>query len=170
MPNADWENGDRRQQRAAPDESRSTAYGICSMNSNAMKSKNLDSGFYEAQTSRTLDCKGGNPTCNQGGILIVSEKHPVYAIGRDCVSVHKDKAQTLTAELLPGSVAQPLSIGNGQAHSLSMDEKAGTLNCMRDQQAVMVPKAVDTSHADDKDFRYGQHTGEGLQGREICVR
>lgn len=130
-------------------ESRSTAYGICSMNSNAMKSKNLDSGFYEAQTSRTLDCKGGNPTCNQGGILIVSEKHPVYAIGRDCVSVHKDKAQTLTAELLPGSVAQPLSIGNGQAHSLSMDEKAGTLNCMRDQQAVMVPKAVDTSHADD---------------------
>lgn len=35
-------------------ESRSTAYGICSMNSNAMKSKNLDSGFYEAQTSRTL--------------------------------------------------------------------------------------------------------------------
>ena len=130
-------------------ESRSTAYGICSMDSNAMKSKNLDSGFYEAQTSRTLDCKGGNPTCNQGGILIVSEKHPVYAIGRDCVSVHKDKAQTLTAELLPGSVAQPLSIGNGQAHSLSMDEKAGTLNCMRDQQAVMVPKAVDTSHADD---------------------
>lgn len=130
-------------------ESRSTAYGICSMNSNAMKSKNLDSGFYEAQTSRTLDCKGGNPTCNQGGILIVSEKHPVYAIGRDCVSVHKDKAQTLTAELLPGSVTQPLSIGNGQAHSLSMDEKAGTLNCMRDQQAVMVPKAVDTSHADD---------------------
>lgn len=130
-------------------ESRSTAYGICSMDSNAMKSKNLDSGFYEAQTSRTLDCKGGNPTCNQGGILIVSEKHPVYAIGRDCVSVHKDKAQTLTAELLPGSVAQPLSIGNGQTHSLSMDEKAGTLNCMRDQQAVMVPKAVDTSHADD---------------------
>ena len=42
-------------------ESRSTAYGICSMDSNAMKSENPDSGFYEAQTSRTIDCRGGNP-------------------------------------------------------------------------------------------------------------
>ncbi len=130
-------------------ESRSTAYGICSMDSNAMKSENPDSGFYEAQTSRTIDCRGGNPACNQGGIVIVGEKHPVYSIGRDCVTVHEDRAQTLTAELLPGSVAQPYSVGNGQTHSLSLDEKAGTLNCIHDQQAVMVPKAVDASHADD---------------------
>lgn len=158
-------------------ESRSTAYGICSMDSNAMKSGNPDSGFYEAKTSRTLDCKGGNPTCNQGGIVIVDEKRPAYAIqgnmigreeqngpngkgisegvsftlpardrhavayaiGRDYVTVHEDVAQTLTAELFPGSVAQPYSIGNGQANSISLDEKAGTLNCMHDQQAVMVP-------------------------------
>lgn len=130
-------------------ESRSTAYGICSMDSNAMKSENPDSGFYEAQTSRTIDCRGGNPACNQGGIVIVGEKHPVYSVGRDCVTVHEDRAQTLTAELLPGSVAQPYSVGNGQTHSLSLDEKAGTLNCIHDQQAVMVPKAVDASHADD---------------------
>lgn len=92
---------------------------------------------------------GGNPACNQGGIVIVGEKHPVYSVGRDCVTVHEDRAQTLTAELLPGSVAQPYSVGNGQTHSLSLDEKAGTLNCIHDQQAVMVPKAVDASHADD---------------------
>ncbi len=62
-------------------------YGICSAESNAMKSSNPDSGFYEAGTSRTIDCRGGNPSCNQGGMAIVDEM-PVYAIqgnmvGRD---------------------------------------------------------------------------------------
>ena len=47
------------------------AYGVCSKDSNAMKSENPHSGFYEAQTSRTLDSGGGNPTCNQGGIAVV---------------------------------------------------------------------------------------------------
>ena len=41
-------------------------YGICSKDSNAMKSENPKSGFYEAETSRCLDANGGNPTCNQG--------------------------------------------------------------------------------------------------------
>ena len=48
-----------------------TAYGICSKDSNAMKSDNPHSGFYEAGTSRTLDGNGGNPSCNQGGIAVV---------------------------------------------------------------------------------------------------
>ena len=47
------------------------AYGICSRDSNAMKSDNPHSGFYEAETSRTLDANGGNPGCNQGGIAVV---------------------------------------------------------------------------------------------------
>ena len=47
------------------------AYGICSRDSNAMKSDNPHSGFYEAETSRTLDGNGGNPSCNQGGIAVV---------------------------------------------------------------------------------------------------
>ncbi len=47
------------------------AYGICSKDSNAMKSDNPHSGVYEADTSRTIDRAGGNPTCNQGGIAIV---------------------------------------------------------------------------------------------------
>ena len=47
------------------------AYGICSKDSNAMKSDNPYSGVYEADTSRTIDRGGGNPTCNQGGIAIV---------------------------------------------------------------------------------------------------
>ena len=47
------------------------AYGICSKDSNAMKSDNPHSGFYEAATARTLDGNGGNPSCNQGGIAVV---------------------------------------------------------------------------------------------------
>lgn len=52
------------------------AYGICSKESNAMKSTNPHSGIYEADTSRTLDGNGGNPGCNQGGIAVVES----YAI------------------------------------------------------------------------------------------
>ena len=57
------------------------AYGICSKDSNAMKSDNPHSGFYEADTSRTLDGNGGNPSCNQGGIAVVSVQGSM--IGRD---------------------------------------------------------------------------------------
>ncbi|MBR3298920.1 MAG: DNA cytosine methyltransferase [Clostridia bacterium] len=54
-----------------------TAFGVCSKDSNAMKSDNPKSGFYEADSSRTLDGNGGNPTCNQGGIAVVAfaDKH-----------------------------------------------------------------------------------------------
>lgn len=47
------------------------AYGICAIESNAMRSDNPNSGFYKANTSRTIDCRGGNPCCHQGGIAIV---------------------------------------------------------------------------------------------------
>ena len=46
-------------------------YGICSYDSNSMKSDNPNSGIYEAETTRTLDNNGGNPACNQGGMMVV---------------------------------------------------------------------------------------------------
>ena len=60
------------------------AYGICSKESNTMKSDNPHSGIYEAETSRTLDGNGGNPGCNQGGIAVV-ESYAIQGsmIGRD---------------------------------------------------------------------------------------
>ena len=60
------------------------AYGICSKESNAMKSDNPHSGIYEAETSRTIDGNGGNPGCNQGGIAVV-ESYAIQGsmIGRD---------------------------------------------------------------------------------------
>ena len=54
------------------DGDKQTAFGICSKDSNAMKSQNPNSGFYRADTTRTLDKNGGNPTCNQGGVAVVS--------------------------------------------------------------------------------------------------
>ena len=46
-------------------------YGLCSDGSNAMKSSNPHSGIYEAETTRTLDNNGGNPACNQGGMIVL---------------------------------------------------------------------------------------------------
>ncbi|QHQ62667.1 DNA (cytosine-5-)-methyltransferase [Anaerocolumna sedimenticola] len=60
-----------------------TAFGICAKDSNSMKSDNPYSGIYEADTSRTVDCNGGNPSCNQGGIAVVALQGSM--IGRkDC--------------------------------------------------------------------------------------
>lgn len=55
-------------------ERHAVCYGISSFDSNSMKSSNPHSGIYEAQTSRTLDLNGGNPSCNQGGVLVVMER------------------------------------------------------------------------------------------------
>ena len=48
------------------------AYGISSFQSNAMKSDNPHSGIYETETARTVDKNGGNPSCCQGGVAVVS--------------------------------------------------------------------------------------------------
>ncbi len=57
------------------------AFGICSKESNAMKSDNPHSGFYEAHTARTLDCNCNNPSSNQGGIAVVAVQGSM--IGRE---------------------------------------------------------------------------------------
>ena len=46
-------------------------FGICSKDSNAMKSDNPNSGFYEAQTSRTIDTSNQSPCKNQGGMVVI---------------------------------------------------------------------------------------------------
>ena len=56
-------------------------YGISSDQSHAMLSENPHAGIYEADTSRTLDCSGGSPACNQGGMLVVAPaEKPCYCI------------------------------------------------------------------------------------------
>ncbi len=72
-------------------------YGICSKDCNAMKSANPHSGFYEAETARTLDGNGGSPVCNQGGMAVVSR--PVYTTSKASyhLGVEEDTANTLVA-------------------------------------------------------------------------
>jgi DNA (cytosine-5)-methyltransferase 1 len=48
-----------------------TVYGLCGKNSNSMLSPNPHSGIYVAETTRTIDQNGGNPSCNQGGMLVL---------------------------------------------------------------------------------------------------
>ena len=47
-------------------------YGISPYHSNCMKSDNPNSGYYEADTARSLDAQNcGYPACNQGGMAVV---------------------------------------------------------------------------------------------------
>lgn len=64
---------------------------------------------------------------------------PAIAIGRDYKTVEAEVAQTLTRSDVPGMVAQPYCIGNGQVQELALLDKARTINCMHDVQAAIVP-------------------------------
>ena len=55
-------------------------YALDSMPSNSMKSSNPRSGFHEETVAKTLQAGGVDPTCNQGGNVIVE---PVYALQGD---------------------------------------------------------------------------------------
>lgn len=114
---------------------RSRAYGICSYASNSMMSDNPHSGFYEADTSRTLDMNCGNPACNQGGIVIVS---PAVYDARG--NGNGTTVPTLTGdhENRVTDYTAVVCIGNGQVDSLGIHEKVGALNCMHDQQIIIV--------------------------------
>lgn len=48
------------------------AYGICAKHSNSMQSDNPHSGFYEANTARTIDTSDQSPVKNQGGMCVVA--------------------------------------------------------------------------------------------------
>lgn len=75
-----------------------TVYGICSKDSNAMKSSNPHSGIYEADTSRTLDGNGGNPSCNQGGMAVVAlEGNGARPSHKGCGYSEDDVSFTLNA-------------------------------------------------------------------------
>ena len=107
-------------------------YGICSKDSNAMKSDNPRSGFYEAQTTRTLDGNGGNPSCNQGGMAVVA-----YGIDRAAFNqgknaqfdfaVDEEVEPTIVAKG-PGAVAtRTFSASKASFFTQAEEELANTL-------------------------------------------
>lgn len=62
-------------------------YALDSVSSNSMKSANPHSGFHEETVAKTLQAGGVDPTCNQGGNVIVE---PVYALQGNGI----DRAET----------------------------------------------------------------------------
>lgn len=62
-------------------------YALDSMSSNSMKSSNPHSGFHAETIAKTLQAGGVDPTCNQGGNVIVE---PVYALQGNGI----DRAET----------------------------------------------------------------------------
>ena len=88
-------------------------YGISSYDSNSMKSDNPHSGVYEAETSRTLDLNGGNPSCNQGGIAIV-ENVPYTLKIRSGVSVDSYGKAAGKGALIQENKSATLATSNDQ--------------------------------------------------------
>lgn len=86
-------------------------YGVCSKASHSMMSDNPHSGFYEAETSRTLDRSGGDPTCNQGGLCICE---PVV-----CVDQGGGKSNCTVDE----RVAPPLACTHGGAPAVAFSRR-----------------------------------------------
>ena len=110
-----------------------TVYGICSLGSNCMKSDNPDSGCYKTEVSKTLDTSGANPSCNQGGNVVVET--PVYCIQGNCIDMadtancngkgwKEDICYTLTTIDRPAVAYSVCSKGNGDTF---ISDKAYTM-------------------------------------------
>ena len=117
-------------------------YGVCSKASHSMMSDNPHSGFYEAETSRTLDRSGGDPTCNQGGICVV-ETVAFTQNQRDEVRDLGETAGSLSAQ--PGMkqqtfVAQPDDVTafhvNQRNELIDLHGKSGALMATRSDQML----------------------------------
>ena len=70
-------------------------FGIGAYNSKGMLSDNPGAGFYETDISRTIDCKGGNPTCNQGGMVVCDHGPRTYAMQGFGHYIESDAASSL---------------------------------------------------------------------------
>ena len=118
----------------APDSNQggvAVVYGICSKDSNSMKSDNPHSGFYEAETARTLDANGGNPSCNQGGMAVVALQGSMIGRkdknGPQGSGINEDVSFTLNATD-HHAVAHPVyCTSKNSHHTIAEKELANTL-------------------------------------------
>ena len=144
---------------------KATVYGLSAKDSNAWKSGNPHSGCYESTTARTLDTHGGNPTCNQGGNIIVQEARVFENHGQDSrIRELGDIGETVAAKYGTGGnntpivvEKKPYTIGNGQVDGLNLYEKASTLHCTHDQQIVLGPQEKPAYGIDRAAFNQGKN-------------
>nr|DAE75082.1 MAG TPA: Cytosine specific methyltransferase [Caudoviricetes sp.] len=113
-------------------------FGICAKDSNSMKSDNPHSGIYEAETARTLDTGGGNPSCNQGGIAIVAftqnQRDEVRNLGEHSAAVCANAGTKQQTFVLQGSMIGRKD-GNGPQGNGINEDVSFTLNTA-DRHAV----------------------------------
>ena len=100
-------------------------YGICSKDSNSIKSDNPHSGIYEAETARTLDTGGGNPSCNQGGIAIVAftqnQRNEVRDLGEHSAAVCANAGTKQQTFVLQGSMIGRKDENGPQGNGINED-------------------------------------------------
>lgn len=132
-------------------------YGVCSKASHSMMSDNPHSGFYEAETSRTLDRSGGDPTCNQGGICVVE---PVAFIQnqRDEVRDLGEKSVALAAE--PGMKQQTFVL---QGNMIGRKDENGPQGDGVNEDVCFTLDATDRHAVCAPDDVYAMTTGSYMQ-------
>ena len=113
----------------------------------------------ENSTGNTVWCLQGNGIdradtagCNGRGwredvsytLNTIDRPAVCYDMSHACDVIHDcgEVSPTLTARMGTGGNNVPICIGNGQADQLRMSDKVGALNCMHDQQCVMLHNIV----------------------------
>ena len=139
------------------------AYGICSKASHSMMSDNPHSGFYEAETSRTLDRSGGDPTCNQGGLCICE---PVVCVnqggGKSNCTVDEQVAPTLSCT--HGGAPAVAFAQNQRDEVRNLGDKSAALAAepgMKQQTFVAQPEAVTAFHVNQRNELIDLHGKSG---------
>lgn len=127
-------------------------FTIDAMSSNSMKSSNPHSGIHETQVAKCLDTMCLDPSCNQGGHMVLvydgssvtspknwNNPHP----GDPCYSLHTD-SRNYVVIALEGNGARPSHMGKGfsndgtmytlntiEQHSVcyGIDQQGGKSNC-----------------------------------------
>ena len=118
----------------APDSNQggvAVVYGICSKDSNSMKSDNPHSGFYEAETVRTIDTSNQSPAKNQGGMAVVALQGSMIGRkdknGPQGSGINEDVSFTLNATD-HHAVAHPVyCTSKNSHHTVAEKELANTL-------------------------------------------
>ena len=110
-------------------------FGISSKDSNAMKSDNPHSGIYEAETARTLDGNGGNPSCNQGGIAVVAftqnQRDEVRDLGDRSAVVCANAGTKQQTFVLQGSMIGREDKNDPQGDGINEDVRNGSFISQR---------------------------------------
>ena len=97
-----------------------------------MLSDNPNSGFYEAETSRTLDTSGTNPSCNQGGMVVIEgngsrPSHHGNGYKESEIMYTLNTVEVPAVAMADTSHGDHYSTSKNSHHTVASHEKANTL-------------------------------------------